>query len=556
MPSKLSIEIRKGHNSGSLDGVELRDLDVLNVLTGINGAGKSTLIRKIQETLEAGCRNFEQGNVNWGYSHNPLVEEITVNALVEYARKKLKQWHPRSSDIPGLPLDQLSKMVDQVPSKTSGKEIRFSVTQFSEYMSSLLGPTQLETWGPLGDDQLSILANLFGFTIHKSKRSVLVPEKRACLPGVLMHDLTTCSPNGENIVPHLFNMRSALQDSDESHRYKKLLADFYDVSGLKFDIVKNKGGSELSLHFAWGSKSAWVSKDFTGKGYEDLLVLLYWLTEPGVEIVLIEEIEAHMHPRLIHSLANYIGKLTDRICIVSSHSPDLLRAAVPKKIFWLQCKMIKTSEGKLLPQITATDKSSQASMLKELGMQPLEYFSAKILVMTEGHTDEIAIREFLRKKGYSPLHDVCFMHLGGDGMVHVDLAQWTSQFDVLALVDGDPNSASARKVFCTKCADSNVTVTRLKRYSLESYFSIAAYAEVFPDIGDLPLAFSDELSVEKQLGRSPKGNIERLAQFTSADSLQGTDLNEFLTRLTKKLDSLAATRKQEEQAEGGLLANV
>ncbi len=184
-------------------------------------------------------------------------------------------------------------------------------------------------------------------------------------------------------------------------------------------------------------------------------------------------------------------------------------------------------------------------MLKELGMQPLEYFAAKILVLIEGHTDEIAIREFLRKKGYSLLHDVCFIHLGGDSMVHANVDQWTMQFDVLALVDGDPKSASARKDFCAKCCANNVPITQLKRYSLESYFSLSAYAEVFPDIASkLPVIFSDDVSVEKQIGRNPKGNIEHLARLTSAESLEGTDINDFLIKLIQKLDRLSLMRKE------------
>jgi hypothetical protein len=63
-------------------------------------------------------------------------------------------------------------------------------------------------------------------------------------------------------------------------------------------------------------------------------------------------------------------------------------------------------------------------------------------------------------------------------MQYVDLSVFTQHVKTLALVDNDPGSRKVRKRFEERCKENSVEVVRLKRYSIENYFRLAAIRTV------------------------------------------------------------------------------
>src|SRR5215216_6669195 len=97
--------------------------------------------------------------------------------------------------------------------------------------------------------------------------------------------------------------------------------------------------------------------------------------------------------------------------------------------------------------------------------------------------------------------------LGGDIMDQLDLSVFQEAHQLIALIDGDPGSSPVRKRFIAKCGQLKIPVTRLERYSIENYFSLAAISSVMK--GQMPPGISDldpKKPVVDQLGFEVKGN--------------------------------------------------
>jgi hypothetical protein len=102
------------------------------------------------------------------------------------------------------------------------------------------------------------------------------------------------------------------------------------------------------------------------------------------------------------------------------------------------------------------------------------------------------------------------------------------------LIDNDPGSSVIRKRFQKKCDELKIPVTRLKRYALENYFSVAAISAYMK--GQMPAGITELASdkpVAEQLGFEVKKNGGKIVKEMKLEDLKGTDLEEFLNLVAK-----------------------
>jgi len=103
---------------------------------------------------------------------------------------------------------------------------------------------------------------------------------------------------------------------------------------------------------------------------------------------------------------------------------------------------------------------------------------------------------------------------------------------LIALIDGDPGSSVVRKRFLKKCEELNIPVTRLERYAMENYFSLAAIASVMK--GQMPAGITEldpKKPVSDQLGFEVKKNGGKIAKEMKLEDIKGTDLEGFLQQV-------------------------
>jgi hypothetical protein len=172
-------------------------------------------------------------------------------------------------------------------------------------------------------------------------------------------------------------------------------------------------------------------------------------------------------------------------------------------------------------------------LLSELGYSITDNLVSDVIVLCEGPTDKTVLEELFQTIGLSSAINIKIWPLGGDIMDQLDLSVFSQSYKVLALIDNDPGSAPIRKRFLERCEELNIDCHRLKRYALENYFSLRAIKEV---IGEPPNKI-DELdpnrSVTEQLGFQVKRNGAKIAKEMRLDEITGTDLYEFLDKVSK-----------------------
>ena len=157
-----------------------------------------------------------------------------------------------------------------------------------------------------------------------------------------------------------------------------------------------------------------------------------------------------------------------------------------------------------------------------------------LVVLCEGPKDKPVLEEFFQKMGLLDRSNIKVWPLGGDIMDQLDLSVFQESHKLIALVDNDPGSAAIRKRFQKKCEELKIPVTRLKRYALENYFSIAAISAYMK--GQMPAGITELASdkpVSGQLGFEVKKNGGKIAKEMKLEDLKGTDLEEFLNQVAK-----------------------
>jgi hypothetical protein len=105
------------------------------------------------------------------------------------------------------------------------------------------------------------------------------------------------------------------------------------------------------------------------------------------------------------------------------------------------------------------------------------------------------------------------------------------------LVDKDPKSSRVRKRFVENCEKYGIPVTRLKRYSIENYFSVPALRQVFGS--QIPASLHEidpNIKVEDQIGLNPKKCNGKIARAMSLGEIKNTDLHEFLLEVKRKCE--------------------
>jgi len=144
------------------------------------------------------------------------------------------------------------------------------------------------------------------------------------------------------------------------------------------------------------------------------------------------------------------------------------------------------------------------------------------------------LEEFFQKMGLFDRSNIKVWPLGGDIMDQLDLSVFQESHKLIALIDGDPGSSAVRKRFLKKCEELKIPVMRLKRYSMESYFSFSAIASVMK--GQMPAGITEldpNKSVSDQLGFEVKNNGGKIAKEMKLDDIKGTDLEEFFQQVEK-----------------------
>lgn len=265
-----------------------------------------------------------------------------------------------------------------------------------------------------------------------------------------------------------------------------------------------------------------------------ILILTNLLVRAPVSLVLIDEPELNLHPRLQTQLMALLAERAEWGTIFSTHNLGLARTEADRIYsFVLESPgvtRVRPYEG--TPRL--------AELVGELSFAGYQEIGFKALLLVEGRTDIALFREFL--KHFEIESQVLVASLGGSDMIGgyaepelLELTRITP--NIWTVIDSEKDSgnaplAASRASFVEACQRANVECLVLSRRASDNYLSEDAIrrtkGEKYRALGP----FEKLESVQPAWGK-PEGG--RIARAMTRDDLADTDVGEFLGRLAQSL---------------------
>ena len=496
------LENIKLKNNKGLREVTLESLGKINIFCGRNNSGKSTILgtlggrRGIQwmngrqfskEDYEVifknTIRNFEWYNTD---GHKTSIYKDLLHEIYNESMERI--WYLDEGDI----------FADLVQKKCEKSNL-----VKSEFNKSIINAAVL--------------------SLFTDPKSILLPPKRNLCTSKAIISNESLSNDGSGILNYLFYSKNQSDDSARKSFYQKVSEAFTEISsGCKFEIFM-KEDNLLKLYFSYES-APWRDANDCGLGLQDLLVIIFFAEYHEYETILIEEPEIHIHPDMQRRLIYHLFKNTEKQYFISTHSNVFLDDSLVEKIYFVYFE----------ESIQIDDATSRASILNDIGYSITDNLVSDLIILTEGPTDRPVIEEFLLKMDLFNKYNIKFWPLGGDIMNQLDLSVFSERHEIIALVDRDPNSKKIRNKFVKNCKKYNIQVHRLKRYSLENYFTLEALRKVFKEqISEDLHELDPNKKVEVQIGLNPKKNNKKIAGVMTLEDIKDTDFYDFLCDVEK-----------------------
>jgi hypothetical protein len=491
----MAIEALRLSKHRGITSLVLTDLGRINVVCGKNNSGKSSILQAITQpaSCEVAVRVDEQLLTN-------LIQSL--GTFVDTAFDHPKGAMGVMSDLINLEFSQDSLWFRE--------DANLLMSRFLQARES--SPFNRRNFNADG------ITKVFQAVTDAEVRAMLIPAKRRLQETDSIGREPTPTPDGAGALGRLFYMRNRIPTHADFERQRLIQDKFSAITrGFEFGVFADV--DHLMLRFRIPGRD-WVDANECGLGLQDLVVLLFHALTADEEVLCIEEPENHLHPEMQKALLRVLRTDTQKQYMLATHSNVFLNAALVDRVF------LATSDN---GSICATDSTSRADMLSELGYDVADNLVSDVVVLVEGPTDVPIIEELLLKRGTLMSFSVKMWPLGGDMMQHVDLSVLAEHKKVIALIDSDPGSKVVRERFKKKCSEASIPVVQLDRYSIENYFTMAALRSVFK--GQVPASITDispQKPVDEQLGIEVKNNNRRLARAMVLGDLAGTDLMDFV----------------------------
>jgi hypothetical protein len=194
-------------------------------------------------------------------------------------------------------------------------------------------------------------------------------------------------------------------------RFAELLGLLREVfPGIAYLSVRPKAGSGGAQEIVmWNEPEATGRADLaftlaeSGTGIGQVLAILYVvLNADNPQSIIIDEPNSFLHPGASRKLIQILKDFPHHQYLLSTHSPEIIRAANPSTLILLERDGPSTS----VRQVEASDLESQQHCLQLLGVRLSDVFGADNVLWVEGATEEAAFPLILKACGLPPSHMV------------------------------------------------------------------------------------------------------------------------------------------------------
>lgn len=412
----ISVENYRGFRDQQT--LELAEPGGITFLVGPNNSGKSSLTRLFNvfnnEYIEnhGSLWNYSVNDINAKYFFNLNTNrEVKIIFNIENAHEELKNFSVFTKKIELVFLIKKHSeniflhcyiIIDNIETcimekyQDNDENERESLT-FSKNNIDLISKIKKENSDPRSLDKLVYSDTLKIF--KKVKKYFLAFES------IKFFDI---NPNnsffktGQELV--IFNNNK--QNSDIVFKLKKKIRDIFNKLNLEVPSSGPSNNEKKQIEFEFDDLS--LNAHEIGTGYSMVYILLMEiLRNKDIQLVVIDEIESHLHPGLIRALIGILreiefeGVRRNLQFILATHSPTVLSCATEKDILY----RFQKKEGVCTFKQFFRDQADLRAMREaadELGILPGDALLANVVVWVEGPTDIFWVRALLR--AYLPIY--------------------------------------------------------------------------------------------------------------------------------------------------------
>jgi len=315
-------------------------------------------------------------------------------------------------------------------------------------------------------------------------------------------------------------------DKKENELIYDLTETLRNIFGFRsLDINSTADGKDLQL--AIDRKSYLLSE--LGSGLAQFVVVLGTAAAKRPGIILIDEPEMNLHPALQVEFLSALATLSTKGVLFATHSLGLAKSTSQNILTVLR----EGGHTRLRPFEATSNLAEFLGEMSFLGHKEIGFDS---VLLVEGITDALVVRQFLRKLKKDGR--VLILPLGGSALINGNIGTELNEIQRIspklnALIDSEKSSEGAalprpRREFLKLCEELNIHCHILERRAIENYLSSRAIAE---EKGAKYRALRPfELLKDVENGWA-KSDSWRIARRMDASDLDRTDLGPFLHSL-------------------------
>ncbi|UXJ53510.1 ATP-dependent nuclease [Pseudomonas citronellolis] len=283
------------------------------------------------------------------------------------------------------------------------------------------------------------IKDLINFEIIHAKRDVASSEGGK----KILSKLTTQYFNKKNNEPALFDpINDLIISMDESleKAYTTFFDQFLDTSkkflGINnIKVISNLESNEIlenSSQVVYGADQSFLPETFNGLGHMNILYLLLTIeikkesftkNHRQINLLFIEEPEAHTHPQMQYIFSNKIKSLLSEIenlqTLITTHSSHIVSQCDFKDVRYFRCNNsqveIKNFHSELKSKYAA-DIDSFNFIEQYLTLNSCELFFASKVVFIEGISERILWPYFVEKQDFENKHNTDYVPISSQNI--------------------------------------------------------------------------------------------------------------------------------------------
>lgn len=587
--------------------------DDLSLLIGRNNSGKTSLLVLFEKfysnedftyddfslSLREQINNIDEETKILDISIQMILEiDYTVNDNLEHLSEFILDLDPDSNTVKILfevtiKKEKLLAVLGEL--REPNEKIRFIKKNLQSYLKTTI--YSFETEDDLLEENryklikkdITQIKKVINFQIIHAKRNVSSSDDNKGKQ--LLSSMTTKYFNQKNIdKPEQFvdiNKKMIEMDNslnslyiDEFDDFLNYGKEFLEIDSLK--VVSNLESNEVvqsSSKVIYGEGDNYLPEHLNGLGFMNMLYLLldikmkkesFEQERKDINLLFIEEPEAHTHPQMQYKFIEKIKKVFNEIdnlqTIITTHSAQIVSRCDFKDIRYLLNENDKNVKIKNfhseLKMSYGTEEDEFKFVEQYLTLQASELFFASKIIFIEGTTEKMLLPYFIRKydesnrttTGYKPIssQNISIIEVGANSKAFDKLIRFLD-IQTLIITDIDTTKKEGEKYKADKVENSeNTSNGSLKHFFNAPAVSEDSFSEWFEKLinNDLSISGTNKIKVVYQTKEDSyharsfedafmKSNLQKL--LDNKDDLKGLKskdelcIRDDIYELTKKV---------------------